>query len=93
MGFPWQLRVATNAAVLEFLEPGFGFGAIGNQVVQRAVVIVGTAGANLHGFQTERADLIEHGLQREMLVDGVENANGNLPQIAGRPGFWTAPRS
>jgi len=35
-------------------------------------------GADLHGLEAEGFDLVEHGLERKMIVDRVEYADGNL---------------
>src|SRR6266851_410158 len=68
-----------NPAVFEFYLPCFGLSAVGDELVERAMTIIRVAaGADLHGFETQSADLIKHGVEREMFIDGVENADRNL---------------
>src|SRR6266851_3602559 len=68
-----------NPAVFEFFLPCFGLSAVGDELVERAMTIIRVAaGADLHGFETQSADLIKHGVEREMFIDGVENADRNL---------------
>ena len=78
-----------NSAVFKFFQPGFGFGLVGDEFVERAMGIVGIAArADLHGFEAEGGDLVQHGVEGQMVVDGIENANGDLAHIASRPGRW-----
>src|SRR5206468_10764678 len=81
--------------------PGFGLGAVGDEVVERTMNVVGiAAGANLHGFKAKGGDLVEHGVESEMLVNGIEDADGNLALVArgprpgrgGGPGFGCTGR-
>ena len=61
-GLPWQLeRRYLNVAVFKFLFPGFGLGWIVEQIFDRAMALFGiAAGADLHRFQAEGADFVEH---------------------------------
>src|SRR6266566_9410714 len=68
-----------NPAAFEFFLPCFGLSAVGDELVERAMTIIRVAaGADLHGFETQSADLIKHGVEREMFIDRVENADRNL---------------
>src|SRR5712692_9507111 len=80
-------RGDANTAIFKFFLPSCGFAAVAQELVEGTMMIIGIAtGANLHGFKTQRANFIEHGIEREMLVNRVENADRNLPQRArGRP--------
>ena len=54
-----------NVAIGEFFLPGFGFGAIADKFVERAMLVVRiSAGADLHGFEAQGGDAIEHGIER-----------------------------
>ena len=54
-----------NALVFKFLLPSLGPGFILNKVVQWTMTIVWiAAGANFHGFEAERADLVQHFVKR-----------------------------
>src|SRR5437773_12425180 len=89
------------AAVVDFFQPGFGLVAVADEVVERTMNVVGiAAGANLHGFKAKGGDLVEHGVESEMLVNGIEDADGNLALVArgprpgrgGGPGFGCTGR-
>src|SRR6266850_2321084 len=70
-----------NPLVFKFFLPGLGLAAIGDELVEGTMAIVGiAAGPDFHGLEAEGADLIEHGVEREMFVDGVEDADGNLAE-------------
>jgi hypothetical protein len=76
-----------NSAVFKFFLPRFGFGSVGDEIVEVAMGIVGIAPcADFHGFETEGGDLVEHGVKRKMIVDRIEDADGNLSQVARRLG-------
>src|SRR5882724_335257 len=76
-----------NVLVFKFPEPGFGFGAVGDQFVERAVFVVGVAaGADFHGFEAEGGDFFEHFVDGEMVVDGIEDADGDFAE--GTCGGW-----
>lgn len=78
----------SNALVFKLFLPSFGFRTVVDEFVEGAVVILRVAaGADLHDFKAEGADSVEHGVERESFVNGVEDANGNLPQISVRTGF------
>src|SRR5580700_6360550 len=66
-----------DAAVFKFFQPGFGLGAVSDEIIERAMVIVGiAAGADFHGFEAKGSDFVEHGVEGKMVVDGVEDADG-----------------
>src|SRR6266403_2552684 len=70
-----------NPLVFKFFLPGLGLAAIGDELVEGTMAIVGiAAGPDFHGLEAEGADLIEHGVEREMFVDGGEDADGNLAE-------------
>jgi hypothetical protein len=49
------------------------------------VAIVGVAAcADFHGFQAKSADFVEHGVERKMFVDRIEDADGNFAQMVVR---------
>jgi hypothetical protein len=74
-----------DAAVFKFLQPGFRLGAVGDEFVQRAMWIVRIATrADLHGFQAERGDFVQHGVEGEVVVNRIEHSDGNLAHVAGR---------
>ena len=70
-----------NPLVFKFFLPGLGLAAIGDELVEGTMTIVGiAAGPDFHGLEAEGADPIEHGVEREMFVDGVKDADGNLAE-------------
>src|SRR5713226_80883 len=76
-----------NPAVFKLFQPGFCFTAVGDEVVERTMRIVRIASrANLHGLKTEGGDFVQHGVERQMFVDRIEHADGNLAQLSGRLG-------
>ena len=80
----------TNPAVLKLFQPGFRLSAILNEVVERAMPIIRiAAGADLHGFQAEGGDFIQHGVEGEMVVNGIEHADRDFAQVAA----WLCRRS
>src|SRR5271165_3805125 len=68
-----------NPAVGKFFLPRLGLGGVfekfGHGTMFRARV---AARADLHRFETERADLVEHFIKRKIVVNGVEDADGNF---------------
>src|SRR5437588_5355728 len=79
-----------NPAVFKFFQPGFGLSAIVYQVVEGTMTIVWIApGADLHGFQAEGGDFIQHGVEGEMVVNGIEHADRDFVQVAS----WLCRRS
>ena len=80
-----------TSPVFKFFQPSFRFTAIGDEIVEGAMRIVRIAsGADLHGFQTQCGDFVEHGVERKMFIDGIEHADGDLTQVTGRPGCGKA---
>jgi len=79
-GVPWQLRVATRSLVFKFFSARLGLAAIGDELVEGTMAIVGIAAVRFPWPRGEGADLIEHGVEREMFVDGVKDADGNLAE-------------
>src|SRR5439155_518034 len=64
--------------------------AIVYQVVEGTMTIVWIApGADLHGFQAEGGDFIQHGVEGEMVVNGIEHADRDFVQVAS----WLCRRS
>jgi len=71
-------RGNVNATIFKFLFPRFRFCSIGKEFINRTVPGTGiAAGANLHCFQTEGTHAIEHFVEREFFVDGIEDADRN----------------
>ena len=84
-------RGDADATVFKLFQPGFGFRAVGDQVVERAVMIVGiAAGADFHGFQAESGDFVEHFVDRELFVNGIEDADGDFAEGCGWNAFGAA---
>src|SRR5712692_387952 len=72
-------RGDANTAIFKFFLPSCGFAAVAQELVEWTMMFIGIATrANLHGFKSQRANFIEHGIEREMLVNRVENADGDL---------------
>src|SRR5438477_7389340 len=68
-----------NALIFEFLLPRAGLCLVLNQLVECAMRIIWIAArANFHGLKPESTDLIEHFIERKVIVNGIENANGNF---------------
>ena len=61
-------------------EAGAGGKASGrDQIIERAMFVVGiAAGTNFHGFEAERGNFFEHGVEREVVVNRVEHADGDF---------------
>ena len=50
------------------------------------MMIIGIAArADFHGLEAEGRNFVEHGVERELLVDRIEDADRNLAEIAGGP--------
>ena len=74
-----------NAAILEFLHPCFGLRGIGEKFVDRAMIRSRIAArADFHGLQAERADLVDHGVERKIRVHRIKHADGNFLFCSGR---------
>ena len=68
-----------NSPVFKLFQPSFGLTPVVDEVVQGAVGIVRIASrADLHGFQAQGADLVQHGVEGEVVIDRVKHADGNL---------------
>ncbi len=53
-----------NPPAFKLFQPGFRLGAVGDELVQRAMGIIGiAAGADLHGFQIQGGDFVQHGVE------------------------------
>src|SRR5258708_12452995 len=84
-------RGNANSAVFKFFQPGFRFSAVIDKFVERTMVVVWVASrADLHGFQAQGSDFVQHGVKRKMFVNRIEHANWNLAQAADRPGRGNA---
>src|SRR5258708_7071685 len=80
-------RGNANSAVFKFFQPGFRFSAVIAKVVERTMVVVWVASrADLHGFQAQGSDFVQHGVKRKMFVNRIEHANWNLAQVTRRLG-------
>src|SRR6266850_2121545 len=76
-------RGDADPLVFKFFLPSLGLAAIGDELVEGTMAIVGiTARADFHGLKAEGADLVEHRVERKMFVDGVKDADGNLAEGA-----------
>src|SRR5205807_535630 len=77
--------------VFKLFQPSSGLTAIADELVQGAMGIVRIASrADLHGLQTQWADLVQHGVEGEMFIDGIEHADGDLTQVTRRFGCGKA---
>src|SRR5260370_17731836 len=83
-----------NSPVFKPFLPSLGLAAVGDEIVQGAVDIVRIASrADLHGLEAQRADLVQHGVEGEMFIDRIENADWDLAHVTGRRrGRRTSPR-
>ena len=76
-----------NAAVFKLFLPSLGLGTVSDEVVKGTMMIIGIAArADFHGLEAEGRNFVEHGVERELLVDRIEDADRNLAEIAGGPG-------
>src|SRR2546429_356633 len=80
-----------NSPVFKLFLPGFGLGTIGDELVQGTMGIVRIASrADLHGFETKGGDLVQHGVEGEMVIDRIKHADRNLAQTTGSLGCGKA---
>jgi len=77
-------RGHVNAPILKFFLPGLGLGGVGKKFLHRAVMRAWiTASADLHRFKTEGAHLLKHLVQGKLVVDRVEDADGDVALRSG----------
>src|ERR1700687_5638525 len=68
-----------NSLVFKLFLPSHGLAAVSDELVEGTMTVIRVApGANFHGFETQCADFIEHGIEGEFLVDRVKHPDGNL---------------
>src|ERR1700674_231734 len=68
-----------NSLVFKLFLPSYGLVAVSHELVEGTMTVIRVpTGANFHGFETQRADFVEHGIEGEFLVDRVEHPDGNL---------------
>ena len=92
-------RPHPDIAIFKLLFPRFAFGRIGQDVFHRNVFgqAISTRGY-FHGFNALGGELIEHFVESEVVVDGIDEADGNFarrrrcPARIGRRGFTSATR-
>src|SRR5450755_1059883 len=74
-----------NVAVVKLLSPRLQLRRIRQQVINRAMFVVGiTAGPDLRRFHSEARVFINELIEREIWERGIENADGNFAPCTGR---------
>ena len=84
-GFPWQLSSRDfNVVVIKFLLPRPKLRRVGQQVVDRAMLIIGiAAGADLRRLHSHLLVLLYQLIESQIRKRGIENANQNFPAVCG----------
>ncbi len=84
-------RGNANPAAFKFFQPGLRFSAVIDKVIERTMVAVWVPSrADLHGFQAQGSDFVQHGVKRKMFVNRIEHTNRNLAQVTRRLGHRNA---
>src|SRR5690242_16368849 len=77
-------RRYADVSVLELLFPGARLGWISQQLLHRTMAVARvTAGANLYRLQLQGADLLQHLVEAQIVVNRIENANQQLARRIG----------